>query len=333
MDTEKHLELEKKIREGKNLNDEGPYYHHAWWESYKGSIKGKLLGAVLGAAVGAIIGGIVIAAATFVTPLAGLAATGAAAATLGAFSVAGLMYGMKEFSEIGKGVGNTSSQFRLLESRTRTMVDGKVAEIKEELGEIKSLLTGQPDPNKAENRQAQQMAEEDETSYRKTHYAKLTPPKINSFAFWKVALVGLVVGAAAGALIGATGLAAYALPAGIKLGTDAMIIGSALIFGAVGASFGINRDYARKIADRTDLLFKGVIGSKSHDYIKECQQSEGKAIEEKLSEKQDAIATAVVPEYMADKDMPVSQTQWRDKVLPAAQRALLSFDHTRATPQ
>ncbi|MCE2926983.1 MAG: hypothetical protein LW823_05000 [Rickettsiales bacterium] len=333
MDTEKHLELEKKIREGKSPNDEGPYYHHAWWESYKGSIKGKLLGAVLGTAAGAIIGGVVVAVAAIFTPLAGMVATGAAISTIGAFAGAGLLYGVKEFSEIGKNVGNTASQFRLFESRTRTMVDGKVAEIKEEIGEIKSLLTGKIDPKKAEYQEAQRVADDDETNYRKTHYAKLNTPRINGFAFWKVALVGLVAGAAIGALLGATGIVGYALPAAIKIAPEVITIGSALIFGAMGASFGINRDFARKIADRTDLLFKGILGSKSHDLVKEQQITEGKVIEDMLSGKSDAIATSVVPEYMADKDAPTSQTQWRDKVLPAAQRALLSFDHTRATPQ
>lgn len=334
MDTEKHLEIEKKITTGQNPNDEGPYYHHAWWESYKGSVKGKLGGIVIGGLIGSIIGAAVVGA---------LALVGVAGPTLGlalaAFGAAGTMYGFKEFGEIGKGVGNTASQFRLFESRTRTMVDGKVAEIKEELGEIKSLLTGKDDPYKEELARLKKMAAEDEGTYRKAHYAKLTPAKINSLAFWKVALIGLAVGATVGALLAIGGPASAAAVIlehiGIAhgLGATGLMVASVATMGALGATFGINRDFFRKVFDRTDLWFKGMLSDKSHAIIRKAQAEAGQKVQDQLnSTYSDNIATTILPDS-TNMDYPKSETHFRDKVLPAAQRALLNFDHTRATPQ
>jgi hypothetical protein len=329
MDTEKHYELQKQIKNGGPPSDEGPYYHKAWWESYKGSVKGKLLGLTLGVLGGALVGAVVVAAASL---LPGLAALGAAGAlmTVGAFAATGMMYGMHEFSEIGKGVGNTATQFNLLEQREKTLMKAQTAELKEEIGKLKAELKGESYTPKEENIAAMAAAKEQDENYRKAHYAKINPPKINTFAFWKVALIGLAVGAAAGALIGATGLAAVALHGIIELTPAVATAGSALVFGAMGATFGLNRDFARKIADMTDLLFKGIVGGKSADAVRTHQQDIGKMLEEKYLGNKPQIATAVMPDYGIE--YPISETHHRDKVLPAAQRALLGFDHTRATP-
>jgi hypothetical protein len=337
MDTEKHLEIEKKIREGKSPNDEGPYYHHAWWESYKGGVKGKLGGAIIGTLVGAVVGGIVaatLAVAAIPGPL--------LAITLAAFTGVGMIKGYQEFGEVGKIVGSNAAQSRLLESRLRTMMDGKVAEIKEEIGELKSLVTGTPNAEKNALAKDKAMAEYDEVNYRKSHYAKLNPPQMNSFAFWKVALIGLAIGAAAGAIlaIGGTGGAAGIILGHIlggeaavhALGATGVFAASVATMGALGASFGINRDLFRRVFDKTDLLFKGITNKTSISKLEQDQINAGLAVQQKLMSKDNEIATAVMPEY-SGVQYPKSETHFRDKVLPAAQRALLSFDHTRATPQ
>ena len=56
MDSEKYNDMVKLLREGRQVTDEGPYYHHSWWESYKGSVKGKLGGALLGSVIGVMAG-------------------------------------------------------------------------------------------------------------------------------------------------------------------------------------------------------------------------------------------------------------------------------------
>ncbi|MDX2113182.1 MAG: hypothetical protein SFW63_05575 [Alphaproteobacteria bacterium] len=343
MDTEKHLELEKKIKNGESPNDEGPYYHVGWWESYKGGVKGKLGGAIIGGLVGTIVGAVLIGAlAVASVPLTGVVPYLAVAL----FTGIGVTKGYQEFSEVGHIVGSGAAQTRLLEARLRTMMDGKVAEMKEEIGEVKEMISGQPNQNKAKLREIQAAANEDENQYRKSHYAKLKPVKFNSLAFWKVALIGLAVGAAIGLALSIGGAAG---PAGLMLGHvlgeaaihsigyTGITLASTTTLGALGATYGLNRDFFRKIFDKTDLLFKGLIGTRAHQLVKEDQIEAGKTVEEKLNNKEncktEAIATSVVPDYMAEKNSPVSQTHWRDKVLPAAQRTLLSFDHTRATPQ
>jgi len=331
MDTEKHVEIEKKVREGLSLSDEGPYYHHAWWESYKGGVKGKLGGAIIGTLVGAAIGAIVattLIIAAIPAPL--------ALVTLGVFTGTGLVKGLTEFSEVGKIVGAGAAQSRMLESRIRTMMDGKVAEIKQEIGGLKSLVSGAPIESKEEIAAIKSAADKDETNYRKSHYAKIEPDRINSFAFWKVALIGLAVGAIAGLLLAmgpGGGVAALLFEhMGLHLGANAVMAASIATMGALGASFGINRDLFRRIFDKTDLLFKGVTNRMSHAKVREHQIEAGEEILTKVNGKESEIATTVFPENNG-LDYPKSETHFRDKVLPAAQRALLSFDHTRATPQ
>src|SRR5690242_4002836 len=100
MDSEKYLKLEKQIEHGKSPTDEGPFYHHSWWESYKGMIKGYVGGIVIGTLMGATLGGIVAG----VMVLSGAAAT-AIGITFAGLTGAGLLYGMVEFSDIGKSAG------------------------------------------------------------------------------------------------------------------------------------------------------------------------------------------------------------------------------------
>jgi len=333
MDTEGNLQIQQKIREGKSPNKKNAYYPHAWWESYKGSVKGKLGGMVIGAIVGLAVGGIVAGALS----IAGVAAA-ATGVTLAAFAAAGMMYGAHEFSDIGKVVGSGAAQSEQLEERLKTIVKAESATIKEKINELEASIDGKHKPNfardAAQNKEDIAEAIDQETNYRKTHYAKLKSEPINTFAFWKVALIGLAVGAAAGALLamGPGGGAAAIIfeHIGLHLGESAIMATSIAAFGAMGASFGLNRDFFRKVFDKTDLWFDGIIHSKYHAQVRESQVKAGKEVIEEINE-HSAVATAVIPDNSLD--YPKSETHFRDKVLPAAQRALLSFDHTRATPQ
>lgn len=333
MDTEKYIEIQKKLDTGKSPSDEGPYYHHAWWESYKGGVKGKFGGVIIGASVGGAIGALVAGAAAIV------GTGGLALPIIGSFAAAGLLYGAHEFSEVGKVTGAASAVQQQAELRMKAFEEGKFAEIKQEICALEEKITGKPVDGKKTQAIRDALKDYDDLDYRKTHYAKLRPVKMNTFAFWKVSLVGLVIGALAGIILGQTGVAAELFShiggaAGeaitSTLAGHATAI-SALVFGAMGASFGLNRDFFRRVFDKTDLWFKGLIHPRHHEKVRVQQEETGKDIEEAHNGKSDTVATAVMPEGYID--YPASSTYHRDKVLAAAEKALLSFDHTRATPQ
>lgn len=343
MDTEKSLLVQKKINVGQSPNDEGPYYHHIWWESYKGGVKGKLGGIAIGSLIGAATGGVMLG----VGALANIAVitTASPLLVLGAFAAAGGLYGSHEFGDVGKAVGSDAALGQQLESRMKTYVEGKTAELKKDLNEIKASVTGKPVINDPKLDECIAAAQEDENGYRKTHYAKLEPTPINSFAFWKVALVGLVIGAAVGALFAYTGLASELLTHGLgdllssgashgaAHGAAAMSGGSIMAlsvasFGLMGATFGINRDFFRKVFDKTDLLFKGIFYSQK---VKDNQIEAGQKIIDKLekSKEEPAVTISSAP---PEPDYPKSDTFHRDRVMMAAER-LQQFDHTRAPMQ
>src|SRR5262249_11539894 len=113
-----------------------------------------------------------------------------------------------EFSEVGKVTGATAAVQQQAELRMKAFEAGKFAEIKEDIAELKSELTGKPIDLSEVEAIHKEMKEYDDLDYRKTHYAKLKPVPMNTLAFWKVALVGLAVGAIAGVILGETHLAA-----------------------------------------------------------------------------------------------------------------------------
>lgn len=320
MDTEKLLELEHKIEKGKSLSDEGPYYHHTWWESYKGASKGELGGVVVGAVLGLSIGTIAAVAAA----VSGVVAVTAPAIILTA-TAGGMIYGLHKFANVGAVAGAVSSTAHQGEARMRAYEEGKFAEIKQEIDEIKAMVKGEAPPPR-DNDQQKLMADLDD--YRTTHYAKLEAPTENKFVFWKIAVMGLAVGAAAGAVLAAA--SPYMVAAGI-LGHE-LALGTAMAtMGALGASFGINRDIFRQVFDKTDLWFKGIFNSKHHDLVEAKQIEAGLAIQSetiKAPVKQVATVAAAYEGYM---DYPASSTHHRDKL--DAQKLLHAFDHTRVTPQ
>ncbi len=345
MDTEKYLELQKKMDQGMSPNDEGPYYHHAWWESYKGSVKGKFGGLVIGAVIGGVIGGVIAGIATLAT--AGTAATiglPLAAAIVGGFASAGALFGVHEFGDIGKVTGAVAAAQEEAEVRIKLYEEGRFNELKQDIAEIKAIIKGDA---KGAASAAQQSAgfntlsrEMEDKPYRTTHYAQLEPDKKNRVAFWKVSLVGLVAGVAAGALFAYTGAAEHILGKlvaeggvlnGLGIGTASMAT-----FGALGASFGLNRDLFRRIFDKTDMWFKGVVSKEAAQAVEAQQKAAGQAIGEELENGKNGNGhgktAKPTPSYESMIDYPESSTYHRDRVAAAAEKALLSFDHTRATP-
>jgi hypothetical protein len=60
-----------------------------------------------------------------------------------------------------------------------------------------------------------------------------------------------------------------------SLGGAGIMALSVTAFGALGASFGISRDFFRKVFDKTDLWFKGITHAQSYEKVKEDQLAAG----------------------------------------------------------
>src|SRR5690606_17219904 len=76
---------------------------------------------------------------------------GGVSAVIGSAAAAGMMYGMKEFSEIGKVVGASAAGFEKAEKRQRAFESGKFSELEHKVDELKALITGHSGaPEKAE---------------------------------------------------------------------------------------------------------------------------------------------------------------------------------------
>jgi len=327
MDSEKYLELESKFEKGESPSDEGPFYHHSWWEAYKGSIKGKVGGIVVGGLMGAILGAVVAGAMKL--GIFGLAATATPAIGIAFAGLmgAGILYGMYEFGDIGKIVGAqaaTQKQADVREAIRFSVLEKKIDALTKM---VKGKGSDVPEVDVSQETEALD-------SYRKTHYAKLNGATKGPI-FWKVALIGLAVGAAAGLILASGGTAGIAgeflihtlhLPLTTALGVK---VAAATVMGLFGASFGINRDYFRKIFDTTDLWTKGLLSDKK---VREHQEEAGKKFEKSngLKNHDGNIATTITPDgYL---DYPASGTFHRDRVLAATEKALLELDHTRSTP-
>jgi hypothetical protein len=316
MDTEEHIEIQKSISRGQPTTDEGPYYHETWWESYKGSVKGELGGAIIGGVVGAIVGGI----AALTLPIFGASAL-LAWGTVAGFSAAGMWIGAERFSMVGIATGAAASVGEKAEERMKEFENGKFAEIKHELHALKAMISGKkaaaevPPPPPEESSQP---------AHRMTHM--LDHPEKGPPIFWKVALIGLAVGLAAGALlafghVGKVVLDIFHTEA--ALSTTAQFAATMIPMGLFGASFGINRDLFRRIFDKTDLWFKGLFIS-NHNGVTPPQQSVEKSKEKSESP---SVVTVVLP----GDDSPAS-TYHQDKY-KLAKMALLNLDPSKTIRQ
>lgn len=316
MDSEKNTHMRELLEAGRPVTDEGPYYHHSWWEAYKGSVKGKLGGGFLGGSIGVVVGTIAVAA---------LSATGLAIPlTVAGFAAAGMLYGLHEFSDVGKVTGAVAAAHKVGEQRMRAFEEGKFNEIKEEIGELKALVKGEKIPVKTASA-VSHATEEQLDHYRTDHFQGSKVQGVEKVLFWKIALVGLVVGVAAGAMLGFAGVTGHlleALGAGHMAAPEAMVASMAAL-GAVGASFGINRDIFRQAFDQTDMWFRGFV---SHGHSRKALLGKEPAHTiEKTEEKPTLIFEAPVA-------YPESGTHHRDRVIASAQRALAEMDHTQMRP-
>jgi hypothetical protein len=321
MDTKEHIEIQKAIAAGQPETDEGPFYHESWWEAYKGSIKGKLGGAVVGALVGALVG----TAAALILPVFSIGALtlGSVGALAGTFAAAGMAYGAHEFSDVGRVTGAVAAAQEKAEQRQQSFEEGKFAEIRKELGELKAMLAGKS------GRVAATPPAATETETPATHCDEHCPPKKQKPIFWKVAAIGLAVGMAAGALLTFGGAAAHLLAAvALEPSSKAGLYAAAMTtMGLFGASFGINRDVFRQIFDKTDRWFKGLL------HKSEPSPERQIAAKRELAEYGETPAKSITTiVYEGPIDYPESETHHRDKVLAQARDALLRMDHTKSIP-
>lgn len=330
MDSEKNAHMRELLLEGRPVTDEGPYYHHAWWEAYKGGVKGKLGGGVLGAGIGAATGMAAATAAVLLAP----AAIGATAIglTIAGFAGAGMLYGVGEFSKVGQVTGAVASTQKTAERRMKAYEDSKFDEIKEDISELKAIVKGEPVPEKsAEAKTAALVAEQED--YRTEHFQGNTP-ETAKLIFWKVAVVGLAIGLVAGAILAGGGYVGEILHGLGLAGTESSLgmlgeyLAGMTAMGAIGASFGINRDIFRQAFDKTDIWFRGFV---SHDHSKKVlldTPALQQAHEQACENKQEARQTVV---YDGHINYPESETHYRDKYA-AAKQMLKDMDHTKMLP-
>lgn len=336
MDSEKYHEIQELAKRGRPHSDEGPFYHHSFWESYKGSVKGKLGGLAIGLLIGAVVG----AVSSMLLGFAGIEIAGLAASTIiGGSAAAGAIYGAHEFGEVGRVTGAVAAAGKDAEKRMQIFEKGKFEEIKQDISELKEMVSGKKpetiktsasagaSANSTDADEEMKKIEQKLQDYRVHHHDKTIPKADgNSVIFGKVALVGMIVGAGIGLLLSGIGLGS-----GLEnLGLHTLFenpTASALTMGLAGASFGINRDAFRKIFDKTDTLFKGMFDL---GIGKEEQLETGKMVsasKEKPLEK--PLKTLVY--HNSGIDYPVSETHHQDKVLANARQALASMDHSTAS--
>lgn len=333
MDSEEKRHIEHLQETGRAVTDEGPAYHQAWWEAYKGGVKGTLggllIGALVGAAMGGVVGGIMLLA------RAELAVIWPVVAGLSAFC---MIEGAIKFANVGVATGAAASSQQIAERRMKQFENSKFAELKREMRELKELITGKKLEAAAEIAATEVPVPPAESGYRTQHRdehplaAGLSRP-----LFWKVAAIGAAVGAAAGGLLEVSGMANTIMehmPEGIKSMTEALPAENMLMpgLGAVlGASFGINRDIFRGVFDITDHWFRGILIPEQSRAPEKTQQT-ALATEKKAAhapeihtQPEEAVRMA-----FASEAKHVS-TFHRDRVgTLAARQALLSFDHTNA---
>jgi hypothetical protein len=337
MDSKEHYEIQEARRLGNPQTDEGPYYHDTQWESYKGGVKGKLGGAIIGAGLGAAAGVIAAVAIPFVGGA--LLGTTALALTISGFTAAGMAYGAHEFSEVGHITGAVAAAHEKSEERMKEYSDSKFDALSKKIDTLRSNLTGEPvpeEPKTPEDNKEGKLREG--LDYTTTHCDEhCSPHNGTKLIFWKVALIGLLVGAAAGAILATGGIAGHALAMlgvageGGVLSTTGVLAASTLTMGLFGASFGVNRDMFRHVFDRTDLMFRGIIGKeKGNEPTVIIPSRLPEAPAPAKQEAQSPDKTDEIVSYQASIDYPDSKTYHRDKVMASAKQALLDMDHNKA---
>lgn len=347
MDSEEQDHIEHLMATGRSANDSGPFYHHTFWESYKGSVKGKLGGILIGGGIGLLVGGV---AALFALPV----VSGATAlAIFGGISAGGMMYGAHEFSEVGRVSGAVSAGLDDAEKRNHEFELSKFSVLNKRLDKIEEMVAGRGalnDPNyqpltskPAANEENYTYNEDTENlektreklaDYRTTH-RKEDKLKERGYFYGNVALVGALVGIGVGLLLatGVGGPAAMAILEHVGLAKMTVVAGAAIpelatvingaplfaasaaIFGVIGASFGISRDLFRMVFDKTDTIFKGIVDADKGKKQKEKVQEVAQEVAQPLNLERPKIRTIVYPETYPDMGIkyPQSETHWQSK--------------------
>jgi hypothetical protein len=343
MDSEEHHEIEKLKSEGRHPGNEGPFYHHSFWESYKGSVKGKLGGSFIGLVIGAAAGCI---AALFLGPM---VSTTAAITAIGGFAAAGLFYGAQEFSETGRITGAVAAAHKVSEKRMKAFEKEKFQELQSDIRDIKQAMGLDPNAHSATSN----IVEHEQEHFRTTHFDESVPrPKGNRMIFWNIAVFGAIAGVVIGLTL-ASGGGAAALLSALHLTevvpAGAVTLATTVALGAVGASFGINRDVFRHIFDKTDLWFKGLYNNDKYKGMSKAmgapaaapatvqhapeahptQEATQPATTQSQAQPHNQVNTLIYPENSVE-DKPVSDTFFRDKLLASAKAALHDMDHTNA---
>lgn len=354
MDTFELKEQEELLENGRPATDKGPYFHHITMESYKGSPRGKLGGGFIGLGVGSLVGAAVAAVTAAIT---GDFHLGPSLMAVAGCAAGGTLYGMHEFSEVGKISGAVAMAHKLSETRMKEFEKAKFAEIKAEINELKALLKGKK--GDAEAKLSAEAAKTSATVEHRQQYDYPTThcddthcppgPEGRKLVFWNVAGVGLAAGAALGAVLTAGGMTGHLLEAfgGAEHGLSELgQYGAGITAGAMfGASFGINRDLFRKVLDVTDPLFEGNIKLGLSRALGRSQASAVSPHEKHAAAKaappSPAVPTPTLQEsgeiklLMAFEGTPErSATYFRDRLsAELANNALHSLDPTRAPRQ
>lgn len=259
MDSEELKEISHHRANGRPETTRGPYYHKAWWESYKGAVKGILGGLFVGGLVGGAIGGAVVATLGFASiPLTG----GTTAAIMAGATLFGMYEGKDKFEKVGITTGAVAATQEMAELRMKTWVREKFTGLTNEIRDLNAMLKGEKKPEELESKPAEKDTSLifDDDDFKTTHCEEC--PTKSGIYFPKVGLVGALVGAAAAAVVIASGAGDLFLHEVFttSLGLSEAAIPAAITATstAIGASFGINRDVFRKIFDVTDCWFMGL---------------------------------------------------------------------------
>lgn len=368
MDSEEHDHIEHLLANGRSVNDSGPFYHHAWWEAYKGSVKGKLGGLLIGGGIGLLVG---CAACLLLVPfgILGVAGVLPAGTIIGSVSVAGMLYGAYEFSEVGRVSGAISAGLDDLEKRNQEFELAKFSDLNKKLDKIENLVGGHGSESATAIKPTQNIPAANDTSnleetreklanYRTTHH-KDDALKDRGLFYHNVALVGAIIGIGVGLLLasGVGGIAGASIlthmgiinvakdtALATELMTPQLFAAAATVFGVIGASFGISRDLFRMVFDKTDLIFKGIVDSDKGKNTKRAKVPE-LAHEINVAPpiiERPKVRTIVYPDAPElDEENPnkKSASFWQEKIpskhdagfIAAANNALSQLDHTQAT--
>lgn len=336
--------MEEKARKGLPEASETDTYYKAWWSASKGGDRGKLGGVVIGAVLGTLIGtavaGITAVAAGGIAPL--LFAT-----IVAGFAAGGMAYEAHEYNINGKIAGGVSGGLEATEAQIKEYTNVKFAEVNQKLDKLEKMVSGGKSVSKTGNSPhipaSQQVGEEEaiariEKLHRQTQHcdAHHCGAETRKLMFWNVALIGVLVGVAAGALLAFGGLAGHVFEmlggAGEALAHHpiGLYAASMATCGLIGASFGINRDLFREVFDTTDRWYKGLIGKgrengKAPSHAQDTAQTPGSAPSRALPSAATREISPAQPYVVAKSD-----THYRDRVMKEARQALLSMDHTTA---